>query len=102
MTTLILFGIVLSVLLYWLLWKIGKNKLEKDYDADYEKLVRVVKNYAVTHRNYLIIRKKFALIDKYSCKNEEKLDVLFRGDFKTRFASVIPKRKVNQTKNVKR
>jgi len=94
MLKLIVFGIILAVIIYAFAYKAGKKTLQKDYERDYRELYHAVHDFLVTSRNYTVIRKRFTCINRYSCRNKEMLDVLYR-QFLNKFESVMPKAKNN-------
>jgi hypothetical protein len=99
MIKLIIFGIVLAAIIWFAAKRYGENFLLKDYEQEYKTLDRMVHKYHVGPQNYTRIKHKFTIIKKYSCKDEERLDVLSR-EFKSKYKLFVDKE--NQTKTKKR
>ena len=77
----LLFSILLSGIVYGYICRIGKRKLLKDYEKDYDKLHLYV-HYG-SKKNKAETEKMFDDIYKYSCRNKEKLEVLY-NEFKNK------------------
>lgn len=92
MMKLLLLGIGLALLIWAFAYVVGLNGLEEAYLKDYERLVKLVYTRKVTRRNFNMIKREFDLIDRYACKNDEKLSVL-EYYFYNRFNEVNPKEK---------
>lgn len=87
MMRLFLLGIAIAIIIWIIAYFTGTNTMKKDYQKDYEELVKMVREYKVTRRNKAIIRQRFALIRLYCCRDKERLDVLYR-EFYNRFAAI--------------
>ena len=94
MIKLLLLGFVIAAAIWYFAYRAGVKTLEKDYEREYNDLVHAVHDFLVTSRNYTVIRKRFTCINRYSCRNKEMLDVLYR-QFLNKFESVMPKAKNN-------
>jgi len=66
--------------------EIGRRALLKDYEKEYDKLEKLVKNSPTYMEFYERIRDGFIRIKKYKCRDKEKIDVLER-QFHNRFAN---------------
>ena len=69
---------VCAVILWTVAWLIGASNSESAYINDFNALVRAVREYKVTPRNFTVIENKFTAIEKYRCRDNERLDVLER------------------------
>jgi len=78
MWKLLLFGIGMSVIICLVIRSIGKREIRKDYERDFAKLEQMVKQYKVNEHNFAVIENKFTAIEKYRCRDNERLDVLER------------------------
>lgn len=63
---------------------IGRRTLLKDYERDYNNLVHYVRECPINSPNFTFISKKFEIIERYKCRDRERLDVLKR-EFYQRF-----------------
>lgn len=87
MIKLILLAVVLASIIWLGACRAGKKQLEKDYTQDYDKLARDVNDFKVCRRNYIALRRRFAEIRRYACRDKERIDVLNR-QFKKRFHEI--------------
>jgi len=86
-TTAFIFLLMALFVIAWLINESGRKQLERDYERDYKKLVMLVENSVVCASGKAYIIKEFEAIERYKCRNKEKIEVLKYAFYK-RFASV--------------
>lgn len=80
-----IFLLMALFIIAWLINESGRKQLERDYERDFKKLVMLVNNSLVTASTKAYIIKEFEAIERYKCRNKEKIEVLKYAFYK-RFA----------------
>ena len=87
-TIVILLSVVLAGIIYGFLSRLGKRGLLNDYEATYESLKRIIENCPVSLINKVRIEMGFNELTRYSCRNDEKIDILYR-QYKRKFDEIM-------------
>ena len=91
MKELLIVGLIIGVpfLIAIIIRSVGKKTLLRDYEKDYDNLLHYVRDCPINGGNFIFISTKFVLIERYKCRDREKLDVLKR-QFQERFSAFLP------------
>lgn len=82
----ILFIVTTAGIVYGYLWRLGTRGLRKDYERTYQDLKRYIENCKVSQLNSVRIEIGFNELTRYRCRNDEKIDVLYR-QYKRKFGN---------------
>ena len=74
---LLIFGIVLVIILFLIIRHLGRVLLYADYEKEYRELIEQL-DKPITAKRAKWIRDKFQALYCYRCRDNERLDVLFR------------------------
>jgi hypothetical protein len=81
---LVVFGLLFTGALIWVFREIGRNQLRFDYEIEYSALEKEVRTWVVCEGNREAIKDSFRRIEKYKCRDKEKISVL-QSEFIKRF-----------------
>jgi len=74
---LLIIGIVLTLIIFVIVRHLGRVLLYADYEKDYRELVEQLRK-PITAKRAKWIRDKFQALYCYRCRDNERLDVLYR------------------------
>jgi hypothetical protein len=74
---LLIFGIVLAIIIFVIARHLGRVLLYADYEKEYRELVEQL-DKPITAKRAKWIRDKFQALYCYRCRDNERLDVLYR------------------------
>ena len=82
-----LLAVLLAAIIIGFLWRWGTSEIRRDYEHLYYQLKLYVENCKVNAETKAIIALAFKEINKFKCRNNEKLDVLYR-QYKRKFKKI--------------
>ena len=73
---LLIFAVAMVTILWFFAKWIGGDQLWKDYCASYDRLKIAIENWEITYESYIVILDSFAQLRKFSCRDDEKIQIL--------------------------